>query len=183
MYAALEAVYRTWSSLATYMESQMESSNDSAAKGFFKKITTFTFIATTHMLMDTIPIVTKLSLSFQKENIDLAMLRPSVDSVVQQLQWLKSNNGSCLADLKLVAGEKLTEFKGVKVVDTPVYRQQFEQARQSFLNNLVTEIEKRFPAVATDVVSNMSVLSLRGVSLLSSEDRKQHGGVSHQNLN
>lgn len=38
-----------------------------------------------------------------------------------------------------------------------------------------TEIEKRFPAVATDLVSNMAVLSLRGLSLMSDDDRKSFG--------
>ena len=182
MYSALQTVYRTWASLATYMETEMESSNDSVAKGFFKKITSFAFIATTHLLMDIIPKITQLSLFFQKENIDLAMLRPSVDSVVQQLEWLKSNDGDHVSEFKQAAGEKLTEFKGVKVVDTPVLRQQFEKTRQSFLGNLIHEIERRFPAVSTDIVSNMSVLSLRGLSLLSEDDRKSYGVAQIQTL-
>lgn len=82
MYNALEAVYRTWGSLATYLETEMEQNNDSTCKGFFKKVTRFSFLAVTYLLMDIIPRVTQLSLFFQKEDIDLAMVRPSVDCVV-----------------------------------------------------------------------------------------------------
>ena len=49
--------------------------------------------------MDIIPNVTQLSLFFQKEEIDHAMIRPSVDSVVQQLNWLKTNDGNFFLSL------------------------------------------------------------------------------------
>ena len=52
MYSALETVYRTWGSLATYFETEMEQANDSTAKGFFKKMTSFVFIAVTHLIID-----------------------------------------------------------------------------------------------------------------------------------
>ena len=52
------------------------------------------FIAVTHLLMDIIPKITQLSLFFQKDEIDLAMIRPSVDSVVQQLTWLKTSKAN-----------------------------------------------------------------------------------------
>ena len=175
MYAALEALYRTWPSLATYMESEVEKCNDSFAKGVLKKISTYTFIATLYFLMDVIPKLTQLSLFFQKENIDLAMLRPSVDSLVQQLVWLKSNNGPFLAEFMAAAGEKLIDFKGIKVIDSSVMRKQFMNVKESFISSLVQEIERRFPAVATDIVSNISVLSLRGLLFLAPDDRKTDG--------
>ena len=176
MYSALETVYRTWGSLATYFETEMEQANDSTAKGFFKKMTSFVFIAVTHLLMDIIPKVTQLSLFFQKDDIDLAMIRPSVDSVVQQLTWLKTNDGRfTLEFMSVAAAGDMKEFKGIKTLDTPVLRQQFKKVKEAFLSNLIQEIEKRFPAVATDLVSNMAVFSLRGLSLLSDDDMKSYG--------
>ena len=66
MYSALETVCRTWGSLATYFETEMEQANDSTAKGFFKKMSSIVFIAVTHLLMDIIPKITQLSLFFSK---------------------------------------------------------------------------------------------------------------------
>ena len=176
MYSALETVYRTWGSLATYFETEMEQANDSTAKGFFKKMTSFVFIAVTHLLMDIIPKVTQLSLFFQKDEIDLAMIRPSVDSVVQQLTWLKTNDGRFMSEfMSVAAAGDMKEFKGIKTLDTPVLRQQFKKVKEAFLSNLIQEIEKRFPAVATDLVSNMAIFSLRGLSLLSDDDMKSYG--------
>lgn len=48
---------------------------------------------------------------------------------------------------------------------------------------MITEISRRFPAVANDAISNMAVLSLRGLSLLMScEDRKDYGVSQIQSL-
>ena len=77
--------------------------------------------------------------------------------------------------MSLAAAGNMTEFKGIKVLDTAVLRKQFSKVREAFLSNLIKEIEKRFPAVATDLVSNMAVLSLRGLSLMSDDDRKSFG--------
>ena len=154
----------------------MEQANDSTAKGFFKKMTSFVFIAVTHLLMDIIPKVTQLSLFFQKDEIDLAMIRPSVDSVVQLLIGLKTNDGRImLGFMSVAAAGDMKEFKGIKTLDTPVLRQQFKKVKEAFLSNLIQEIENRFPAVATDLVSNMAVFSLRGLSLLSDDDMKSYG--------
>lgn len=67
-----------------------------------------------------------------KENIDIAMVRPSVDRVVQQLQWLKTNDGPYLNEFYSQVGEKLAEFKGVKVTDTPALRHQLAKTRELF---------------------------------------------------
>lgn len=154
-------------------------SNVAVSKGLLKKITSFSFIAVTHLLMDIIPKLTQLSLFFQKEDLDLAMLRPSVDSVVQQLTWLKTNDGHFLSEFMSVsANGTLSEYKVVKVVDTPILRQQFEKVRREFLSKVISEINrlrKRFPAEATDLVSKMAMLCLRGLSLLSDEGRKKFG--------
>ena len=126
--------------------------------------------------MDIIPKVTQLSLFLQTETIDLAMIRPTVDSVIQQLTYLKSNDGNYLSEFMTVASaRKMSEFKGVKVSDTPVLRAQFQKVRHLFLTNIIFEIERRFPAEATDMISCMSVLSLRGLSVMSEEDRKEYG--------
>ena len=77
--------------------------------------------------------------------------------------------------MSVAAAGDMKEFKGIKTLDTPVLRQQFKKVKEAFLSNLIQEIEKRFPAVATDLVSNMAVFSLRGLSLLSDDDMKSYG--------
>ena len=58
-YEALASIYRTIDPLITYMHNH-EAQNDPKAKGLLKQLATTGFIYTTHMMMDVLPIVSKL---------------------------------------------------------------------------------------------------------------------------
>jgi len=94
-YGALETLYRTWQSLVAYMESR-PNSNDKA-RGFKKSLREFNFICTLCMMMDLIPILTFMSLAFQKEHVELASVQAMVKSTITQITALKSKNGKFLA--------------------------------------------------------------------------------------
>jgi hypothetical protein len=76
-YEALEAVYRTLDPLLTYFHSR-ERQKDPKAKSLLKSIATTQFIYITHMMMDIIPIVSKLCLTFQSEELDVAKAKVCV---------------------------------------------------------------------------------------------------------
>lgn len=69
-YEALEAVFRTLDPLLTYLHSR--GLKDPTAKGLLKSLATTQFLYITHMMMDVIPIVSKLCLTFQSEQLDVA---------------------------------------------------------------------------------------------------------------
>ena len=91
-YGALETLYCTWQSLVAYMESQPNS--DDKARAFKKSLKEFNFIATLCMMMDLIPILTFMSLAFQKEHVELASVQAMVKSTITQIPVtaLKSKN-------------------------------------------------------------------------------------------
>lgn len=85
--------------------------------------------------MDVIPGVKQMRMFLTKDNLDLAMNRPTVESVVQQLSRLKINGGTKLTgSMSAASREKLVEFKGVRVTDKPVFRRQFKKVRTNVLN-------------------------------------------------
>ncbi|XP_046327844.2 uncharacterized protein LOC124111963 [Haliotis rufescens] len=126
--------------------------------------------------------MTRLSLQFQKDDIDLAALRPSIDAVIQRLQYLKEDNGPALVQFESQCPRGSREFDGVPISSEAGIEKQFSNIRAAFLQNLMSELECRFPAVATDVVTCMSVLSLRGLSFLSEDARKHWGTEQLQNI-
>lgn len=85
-YSALEAIYHTWGSLVTYFEQEKQSEKGGVTKGLHTQLTQFEFVGVTHLLMDVMPILTTLSLSFQKKDIDISIVQPLVQSTVSQLQ-------------------------------------------------------------------------------------------------
>ena len=69
-YEALAAVYRTIDPLITYLH-QRSAKKDPKAKGLLKKLASEEHIYITYLLMDVMPIVSKLCLTFQKEDLDV----------------------------------------------------------------------------------------------------------------
>lgn len=83
------------------------------------------------------------------------------------MQYLKEDNGPALVQFESQCPRGSREFDGVPITSEAGIEKQFSNIRAVFLQNLMSELECRFPAVATDVVTCMSVLSLRGLSFLS----------------
>ena len=70
-YEALDAIYRTLDPLITYLHNR-EGKKDPKAKGLLKPLCTTQFLYITYLMMDVLPIVMKLCLTFQKEDLDVA---------------------------------------------------------------------------------------------------------------
>ncbi|XP_062579300.1 zinc finger protein 862-like [Saccostrea cucullata] len=68
---ALQAVYRTIDPLITYLHNCI-AAKDPKAKGLLKYTSSRTFLFITYLMMDVIPIVSRLCLAFQKEDLDIA---------------------------------------------------------------------------------------------------------------
>ena len=71
-YSALETVYRSWDALVTFFANHR---NDAKAAGFLKKQTQVENAATMYYLMDVIPWLTQLNQIFQKEDLDVSIIR------------------------------------------------------------------------------------------------------------
>ena len=86
VYLAVQTVYKCLDSLITFFSTD----TDAKAKGYGKKLIQQDFIASTYMLMDVLPIVSELCLVFQKSDLDVSMVKVSVDHCKMALVNLKS---------------------------------------------------------------------------------------------
>ena len=85
-YNALEAVFRNWEPLMIMLEqSKQQTELSGKGQGLHKLMGTYEFLATMHLLMDVIPILTHLNLIFQKSNLDIAVIVPAIKSAVQDI--------------------------------------------------------------------------------------------------
>ena len=71
VYQAVEAVYKTIDPLLAYLH-QRERAKDPKSKGLLKKMATTEFVYLTYLLMDVLSLVSKLCLTFQKQDLDVA---------------------------------------------------------------------------------------------------------------
>jgi len=158
-YNALESLYRTWSSLLAFMGSQKDPKS-----GFEKTLKEFKFVATISLLMDVIPILTFLSLVFQREHVDLSSIQAAIKSTVSQVAALKTKDGKFLSEvLPPKDSASHVMFKDVQIHIKKGEIQQFTSMKLKFLDNILENLNKRFPDDSNQIMSCLSILSLRGI--------------------
>ncbi|KAK6181002.1 hypothetical protein SNE40_008951 [Patella caerulea] len=95
---AVQVIYRTYPALVEALA--IEAEGHPVARGLYAEVEQFKFIAITHLLMDILPFLSKLSKVFQTENLDFSSISCNVDSLCDALQDLKENEGSFVSKLK-----------------------------------------------------------------------------------
>ena len=85
-YSALETVFRSWDALVTYFVNHR---NDAKAVGFLKKLTQVQNVATMYYLMDVIPWLTQLNQIFQKEDVDVSVIRACISTTLKEIGKVK----------------------------------------------------------------------------------------------
>lgn len=84
-YEAVEAVYRTLDPLISFFH-QRKASKDPKTKGLLKAMASTQFIYITYLLMDVLPIVSRLCLQLQAENLDVAKAKVLIVLLIRKMQ-------------------------------------------------------------------------------------------------
>lgn len=100
MHQAVQIIYRTFPALVMTLE--REAILEPAAKGILHEVTQFKFIALTHLMLDILPFMMRLSKKFQADSVNFSVVRPFVQSICDSLRDL--------AEVEGVFVEKLTEY-------------------------------------------------------------------------
>ena len=74
-----------------------DSTSDPTAKGILKFVTTFSFLATTYLLADILPVIARLSKRFQRSQVDFTTVTDGVSVTVATLSAFKTTPGPKLA--------------------------------------------------------------------------------------
>ncbi len=174
-YNVVEAVYRTFDSLITYLTEAGE--KDPAAAGLKKKVATDFFIHTTYHLMDILQPIMRLNLFFQRKDVDIGTVQTAVDACTTDLTKLlddKVDKDQPLFAQQLEADLVGSQYKGnhliVKSKHNPT------ATKTKFLQALLANLEKRFPE--KELMTAFSILSMKPISLLNSEELQEWGNSS-----
>lgn len=100
MESAISAIYRAYPALCMCLE--CEAAEECTARGLYEEVCQYKFIALTHMMMDIIPFITRLSKTFQSPSLDFGMINPLVQSTCETLKDLVECEG--------VFVDKLSDF-------------------------------------------------------------------------
>ena len=149
-------------------EAEGVSPADSArAKGLHKQITRFEFVAITALLHDLLQAISKLSKSFQAQSLDLSMIHPLVEATKSSLNDMQKAPGAQLAEfLNLIDERKLEDdgrvdihYRDVTIKVTAAGHRAFFQTKQRFIEEVVDNIDDRFPAASMTVLDALGILN------------------------
>ena len=87
---AVTSIRNTFNSLLATLERAVVENDDAVAQGLLYAMKTYKFVATLYLLFDVLPILTTLSLVFQKENVSLTAILPSANATISSLNLLKN---------------------------------------------------------------------------------------------
>ena len=132
-------------------------------------------------MMDILPAIAQITLTLQKQDIDVAVVRPALENLKSCLRRAKSKTTLAyyqqqfFSHLNVVHDDKgctkKVSFKQVQLqwVDKSysASRSQFNEIKTDFIDTLVKNIEARFPTTETDISMAFEILSMRPLSLLS----------------
>ncbi|XP_070573799.1 uncharacterized protein C17orf113-like [Ptychodera flava] len=192
-YDALQTVFRSWNALVTFFDAQSKS-KDAKAVGLHDKLTQYKFIAVTYIMMDIIPIVTRLNLIFQKDDIDIAAVKPCVSTTIEQLQQYKEGNIKGFYATKLeeeirMSGQNQPTLMGHSLKNREKQIALVNRVKDGFIDNLINNINVRFPADSTGVISAFDVLAMRDLSFIPPDRLSEHGNdkleilIAHYGVN
>ncbi|XP_053372515.1 zinc finger protein 862-like [Mercenaria mercenaria] len=130
---AVQVLYRTYPALCMALE--RDATYEPAAKGLLHEVSQYKFIAITHLMMDILPFMTRLSKKFQAQTLDFSSVKPMVTSTCESLQDLLEVDGLFV--------EKLSKFvveeDGKRVYKRPLSESDCKSVSSAIKENIEFE--------------------------------------------
>ncbi|XP_070556627.1 uncharacterized protein C17orf113-like [Ptychodera flava] len=121
--------------------------------------------------MDIIPILTQLSMLFQKQDLDLALVQPAVSQAISDINTLKTDDG---AHVQALSKSLFSDDTGKTSLDghvllyfTEAKKNHFKtKIRELFCTEVIKNLETRFPEESSNMISVFAVLGMRPLSFV-----------------
>ncbi|KAM8816987.1 LOW QUALITY PROTEIN: uncharacterized protein C17orf113 homolog [Rhynchonycteris naso] len=160
----VEAVAEAWPCLVPTLEAPVPASPTIRALAL--TLRQFTFVAFTHLLLDTLPCIQKLALVLQTEDPDLALLQPLVMAAAASLQAQQSSGGTGLQGFlrELVSsspdmGGGRCTFRGLELVGySEAAVQGLERLQGAFLDSMRRGLRSSYPGPSLDAVAAFAAI-------------------------
>ncbi|KAG3268931.1 hypothetical protein H1C71_021863 [Ictidomys tridecemlineatus] len=160
----VEAVAEAWPCLVSTLEAAALASPTAAALAL--ALRQFTFVAFTHLLLDALPSVQKLTLILQPEEPDLALLQPMVMAAAASLQAQRCSGGARLQGfLRELAlsdpdrGGGRCAYRSVELVGySEAAIRDLERLQGAFLDSMQRGLRDSYPGPSLDAVAAFAAI-------------------------
>ena len=157
LHQAVSAIHSSWAALVTTFGE--EALNNDQALGYLRQVDKFIFIALTCILVDILPLFTKLSKVFQRACLDFGSVRISLKTVRDTLTSF-GQNISTLTTYSALRQEVTNtgSYQGIPVTITDAEETSFIAAKDALLGSLLEKLEERFPSQTMTVMKSFDAI-------------------------
>ena len=162
----VQSILNSWSALVAVLGEEAVAGNP-AARGFSGKLECFSFIALTCLLSDVLPIFSKLSKIFQADNLEFDKFATQLSVTKATLETMIATANDALEHIlptvhgliSLPADEEgMIQYQGVQVKKTDHFVQPFLNQKNLFLNELLVQLENRFPEDGMKTIASLNAI-------------------------
>ena len=145
-----------WPALVMELNEEAVGGN-AQAQGILGQIQPYSFIALTYTLSDVLRVMTKLNFVFQKDNVNLATIRPMVQASIAAITHLRDAPGP---EEELFRAEcEDNVYRDVQVTHAGEWAMQaFKKARAHYIQHLRDALHAWFPEDSLDLLNYFAVL-------------------------
>ena len=153
---AVEAMRLNWAPVVMELEEEVIARKCATAGGLKRALSAYSFAAMMHMLCDVLPVVNRLNLTFQKDDVNISSIQPMVMMTTQTLSDLVHTPGEHEKRFE----EECTDGKFLDLILLNADQRsvdEYKHMRTSYIEELISALEKRFPKSDLDVLTCLDV--------------------------
>ncbi|XP_071168230.1 zinc finger protein 862-like [Mytilus edulis] len=155
-----------------------EEGGNIVAGGLVRFISTYEFLAVSHFMGDVMGIVCRVSRVFQREDLTFSVIKDVIDPAYAAILGMKSTAGPKLESFLSEVPSEVQEsgnflFGGNLIKDSPSQRSNFESLRVKFIDQLVLNLQSRFPS--QQIFQSLSIFDPQFVPSAGSQEMLSYG--------
>ena len=143
--SAVKMIFGHFDAIVLALEDDKDKTGKAA--GLWKFFTTSVCLLVTALLIDVLTCIGILSLTFQKDSVNLSSIRHNVDSAISTFRTMRNGSETVNTVLQELGNNDGSEvkYKDITIKHNQNLTRQFENVRGSFLDKLIDNLETRFP--------------------------------------
>ena len=131
-------------SVLVSLDREASENSEPTAQGLLKFMKSYKPVATMYWLSDVLPHLSRLSKIFQKEDVDLSLIQPSLQATIETITRCKDSPGPNLSKVDVLLS---TDLKNFNIEASSTRRNPSGCKSKKIHKAIVTHLESRFPSV------------------------------------
>ena len=156
--SAVKMIYKHYDSIIMSLENDKDKTGKAA--GLWSFFATSLFVLITALLIDSLTVIGILSLTFQKDQVNLSSIKTNVQSTTSAIHDMLNGSPTVNEVFESLGNAENggKDYRGVRIQDNNNLRLRFNSVRSQYLENLIENLNVRFPDDELDILQSFDII-------------------------